>query len=246
MVELAKRERRGRRPADPPAARPRLDRACEIMRCERAAHPVARRRHRRRRGIDREAVVGQLAPRPRRARDGRPRRGARSARPTAATTRASAAAVPLQPRRHDLRRLRTRSSATSSPSACSACPERPNGPHEPWHSPRRDRGPRPARGQDVVLVTAAAGTGIGFADRATRRSGGRRRRGLRLPRAAPRRDRATKLGGDRPRPRRAVVCDVTRTRQVDALIAAAVEQAGPHRRAGQQRRPRRRRRRSST
>ena len=117
---------------------------------------------------------------------------ARLAAATRLRPRRVAAAVPVHPRRHDLRRLRTRSSATSSPSACSACPERLG------HDTRPIRAPPPAYvpghgllRDKVVVVTAAAGTGIGVGRRAALPRGGRR---------ASCSATATSAGSPRPRP----------------------------------------------
>ena len=103
------------------------------------------------RRLGHQARVGELAPRPRGAGHGGARRG-RAWPPTRPTTVRVAAAVPVQPRGHDLRRLQ----------------------RDPAQHHRRARA-RPAAGgtrvipshdllrDKVVVVTAAAGTGIGSA-----------------------------------------------------------------------------------
>ena len=94
----------------------------------------------------------------------------------------------------------------------------------------------------AVLVTAAAGTGIGFATAKRCVEEGATRRDQRHPRA-PAGEAAEKLATLRRG--RAIPCDVTDEAEVQALFDGR-RRARRHRRAGQQRRPRRHRRRSST
>ena len=90
----------------------------------------------------------------------------------------------------------------------------------------------------VVVVTAAAGTGIGSATARRALAEGADvvvsdHHERRLGETA---DELAALGLGRVE---SVVCDVTSTAQVDALIESATARMGRHRRAGQQRRPRR-------
>ncbi len=73
IIEAAQAQRRGERSRDPPAHRPRVDRVADPA-LQRAAHAVATRARRAAaRGDDHQALLGELAPRPRQARDGRAR-----------------------------------------------------------------------------------------------------------------------------------------------------------------------------
>ena len=129
------------------------------------------------RGLHRQAVLGQLAPPPGRAGPERPRRrqarsstGRRCPR-TRATPWASSSAPFSSPARRPFTVGRTRSSATSSASGCSASRPSRKGrrEHRAWTRPSIHRHPRHLRAATgswtgkVVIVTAAAGTGIGSA-----------------------------------------------------------------------------------
>jgi hypothetical protein len=194
--------RAGRGAARPPArlparARPSLARAGptghRATRCSASAgpgpmpswrscaqHPAEPLRRRRAggaaRGLDRQAVLGQLAPPSGRAGHGRPRvRRPRSSTGSPRTAPYELGRVPASflfsrsPRPSTAGP--TRSSATSSASGSSAC--RPSRKGPPRDRPGRVRDPRTTapprrRGHGlltgkVVVVTAAAGTGIGFA-----------------------------------------------------------------------------------
>ena len=190
-----------------------------------------------------QALLGDVPPRPRRARDRRARPGGddRSTTLPYELTRAQRH-VPLHAGPTRSTAARTRSSATSSASGPSAC--RPN---RRWLGVTRAttrRSTRRAHGLlagKIVLVTAAAGTGIGFAtaercaeegatvvisDHHERRLG----------------EAADQLARARRRASRSRWCATSPTRtQVQALVDAAVARARPHRRRGQQRRARRHR-----
>ena len=120
-------------------------------------------------------------------------------------------------------------SATSSPSGCSAYPERPaherTTPFPACRRPRGDRRPQPLVGKKVV-VTAAAGTGIGFATARRALLEGadvlvsdfhERRLGETVETLA------AEFGDQQVA---SFVCDVSSTEQVDALIASAAQQLG--------------------
>ncbi len=103
IIRIAKREREVERPADPPAHRRCLDRPRDpALEC--AAH-AQRRRRALRRGHDPQALLGNLAPQPRRARDGRARPGERHRGWIPVRADAAAAPLPVHAQRHDLRRL---------------------------------------------------------------------------------------------------------------------------------------------
>jgi alkylation response protein AidB-like acyl-CoA dehydrogenase len=91
-----------------PAIRQRLSRLDGLAdpALQRAAHAVATRARRiAARGDDHQAVLGELAPRPRQARDGRARHGRRDRRRRALRADALAAPLPLHALGYDLRRL---------------------------------------------------------------------------------------------------------------------------------------------
>ena len=136
LLELAAQERAHRRPRAPPAPGRRLDPAL---------HPAAQHAalaHRRgrpggpARGVDLQAVLGHLAPRPRRAGHGRPRHadaaGGRRRRPTSSATSSgsSSSAGPTPSTAGP-----TRSSATSSASASSGSRPSPRSPPPPKGAP---------------------------------------------------------------------------------------------------------------
>ena len=165
IVALARSNGRGRRSASCATSSTRAWIGLRVLRAH-TLRTLADGGARPRRGVGREAGLGQLAPRARGAGHGgargraasmvrgeplRPGRGSGcscSAAPTRST------AVP------------TRSSAASSPSACSACPGRPA--RELAASGHAIAAREPPRATSllagkVVVVTAAAGTGIGSA-----------------------------------------------------------------------------------
>ena len=255
LVALAERERRGRATR---CVRQRLAQAhieLDDHALQHAAQPLRRRRPgRAARGLHRQAVLGELAPPPRRAGHGRPRArrrpsstGSRCPR-TAATGWASSSAPSSSPGPRPSTVGRTRSSATSSASGCSAC--RPS--RKGW----REHEPR------CVLRTAAAArrrraaTGCSRA----RSSSSPRRPGPASapppPGAASRRGRRssspTPTSGAWPRrpsswpPRRAapdrvhaLACDVRDEAQVRRALRRRGGALRPHRRGRAQRRPRR-------
>ena len=119
IVDLAKKHRRRRRSADPRAADPVVGRAadhavvCAGDHGRRTARPGQRV----------EVVVGQLASRTRRDRDGRPGQGGPDCSTAASSTNGSGCTCSRA--RTPSTAGPTRSSATSSPSGCSAYRERP-------------------------------------------------------------------------------------------------------------------------
>ena len=132
VIALARAQRSQRRPRHPPAPRRRLDRPAGHA-VEHAAGAVGGRRRAAPRGHDHQALLGQLAPRPRRAGHGRARPARRPGRARARLRAHRAPApVPVHPVRHHLRAGRTRSSATSSASGPSG--SRPNPEPEVRHA----------------------------------------------------------------------------------------------------------------
>ena len=138
--------------------------------------------------------------------------------------------------------VRTRSSATSSPSGCSAYPGRSRDERlredlgaRTRHPPKEIEGHGLLTGK-VVFVTAAAGTGIGSstARRALAEGADVVVSDYHERRLGETRDELAALGLGRVD---AVVCDVTSTEAVDALITSTTaDEDGPARRPGQQRR----------
>ena len=110
-----------RRPGHPRTARPRLHRAAGHARA-RVAHAVSlgNRHVRPDRGVGAQALLGDVAPRARRARDGRARCRRRSC--TGRRRADDGSGCSCSPAPTPSTAAPTRSSATSSPSAPSACP----------------------------------------------------------------------------------------------------------------------------
>ena len=131
-------------------------------------------------------------------------------------------------------RDRTRSSATSSPSAVSAC----RGMDDEPRIRRTPQGHGLLKGK-TVLVTAAAGTGIGFSTaKRCAEEGAAGARDQRHARASSRRGRGSHREGDRAPPK-TVVCNVTKEDEVQRHVRLRrSSEMGARRRADEQRRPR--------
>src|SRR5699024_5048663 len=211
-------ERQRAGPRRPGADHPRLGRAAGDPRP--CPAPARRPRLQRRQRLRRQTAVGELAPRPRRARDAGPGPrlahrahphhrgcGQRPARPRAPRAQRVAATLPVHPLRHHLRRVQRdptqhhlRARARTTPTGQAVMTE-----HKSPLAvvPEETPGHGLLKGKQVV-VTAAAGHGIGSP--AARRAA---------------------LAAEFPEQQfEAITCNVQSTSDVDALITGAADTLG--------------------